>query len=374
MSIGSSSRVLLGLPRKSVTLWSGGVPTLSLPKPQGKFKRFRAELMSHSHTLAPLNTRKRDILDGMGTWGGHMSLEYEASLKHGAPVPKIEISAIGHCSDQGKRPSLEDRFVIEQLTPEVLLCAVFDGHGGQDCAVFCAAHFSNHVKFWLDRDQDLENVLVESFLGINNGFSKSVVFSTRFKEEETSSGSTATIALLRRGTELVIGHVGDSYATLSRNGEAQKLTVDHVPSLTSEKKRIEESGGRVTTDSLGRPLVNARLAMTRSLGDTELKHNGVIALPYTRTIQVRHGKDNFLYLSTDGIHDVMRNQEICDVIGNCSDAFEAAHSVVQQAMSFNAQDNLTIVIVPFGSWGQGSRSSSIFYSFGRSFTMSSRYG
>jgi protein phosphatase 1K len=41
-------------------------------------------------------------------------------------------------------------------------------------------------------------------------------------------------------------------------------------------------------DSLGRGLVNGRLAMTRSLGDLDLKPYGVIALPDTRSLEVLH--------------------------------------------------------------------------------------
>lgn len=48
-----------------------------------------------------------------------------------------------------------------------------------------------------------------------------------------------------------------------------------------------KSKGYITVDSLGRGLVNGRLAMTRSLGDMDLKPYGVIPLPDTRTHEVR---------------------------------------------------------------------------------------
>lgn len=47
------------------------------------------------------------------------------------------------------------------------------------------------------------------------------------------------------------------------------------------------SKGFIKYDSLGRGLVNGRLAMTRSIGDLDLKPYGVIAQPDTKKFEVR---------------------------------------------------------------------------------------
>lgn len=52
-----------------------------------------------------------------------------------------------------------------------------------------------------------------------------------------SAGSTATVALLRDGIELVVGSVGDSRAMLCRKAKALKLTSDHTPERKDEKER-----------------------------------------------------------------------------------------------------------------------------------------
>lgn len=54
------------------------------------------------------------------------------------------------------------------------------------------------------------------------------------------------------------------------------------------KERILKSGGMIKIDSIGRHLVNGRLAMTRSLGDLDLKPFGVTAQPDTRSLEVCH--------------------------------------------------------------------------------------
>lgn len=53
-----------------------------------------------------------------------------------------------------------------------------------------------------------------------------------------------------------------------------------------KQDRITNSNGFIKYDSLGRGLINGRLAMTRSIGDLDLKPYGVIALPDTRTYEV----------------------------------------------------------------------------------------
>lgn len=52
-------------------------------------------------------------------------------------------------------------------------------------------------------------------------------------------GTTATVALLRDGIELVVASVGDSRALLCRKGKPVKLTIDHTPERKEEKQRYD---------------------------------------------------------------------------------------------------------------------------------------
>lgn len=188
----------------------------------------------------------------------------------------------------------------------------------------------------------------------------------------TNAGTTATVALLRDGIELVVASVGDSRAMLCRNSKALKLTDDHTPERKDEKQRIKKSGGFITWNSLGQPNVNGRLAMTRSIGDFDLKNMGVIAEPETKRIILHHVRDSFLALTTDGINFIMNSQEICNVINQCHDPKEAAQRISEQALQYGAEDNSTIIVVPFGAWGKD-KSSDTSFSFSRSFVSSGRW-
>lgn len=138
--------------------------------------------------------------------------------------------------------------------------------------------------------------------------------------------------------------------------------------MREEKNRILKSGGRISGDR-----VNERLNMTRSLGDLELKKDGVIAEPLVRLEKISHSRDAFLVLTTDGINSVISDQEIIEIVKQANDPTEAAHLVTDFSFQCSSEDNSTAIVVPLGSWGMYSAAATIFHSFGRSMELSSRY-
>lgn len=140
--------------------------------------------------------------------------------------------------------------------------------------------------------------------------------------------------------------------------------------------RITKCGGSVSVDNIGRHMVNETLSMSRSIGDLHLKKYGVIALPDTRTMRIKHGKDAFLLLITDGINFVLQSKEACDIINQAEDPNHAAQLLTEQALSMSSEDNMTALVIPYGSWGKYTKSASMFYSFGigRDMNKSSRFG
>jgi len=294
-------------------------------------------------------------------------------LKTGQVVPSIEAGMVGVATHEGRRSYQEDRYRVVQLRPDLLYLAVFDGHGGSLCAEYCEEHFERHILHHLDREEDMLVVLDKSFHDVNRSFERWYTSKKKHLGRASSSGSTATIGLLQDNYTLHLGHCGDSRAILCRDNEARSLTKDHCASDPDEAARIKGSGGRVITDSIGRTMVNNRLAMSRSIGDLELKKYGVTARPELRSVRIKHGKDQFLALTSDGINFVMRDEEVVDCINKCEGAKEGAARLVDQTLLYSCEDNATAIVVPLGSWGKGDASSSMFYSFGRNMSNTSRF-
>ncbi|XP_067909411.1 protein phosphatase Mn(2+)-dependent 1K-like [Heterodontus francisci] len=262
---------------------------------------------------------------------------------------KLKIANIGCVNQIGKRKENEDRFSIAELSDGLFCFAVFDGHGGTDAAEVCSQYIGHYIQQNLPTEADLENVLFNSFLQIDSDFMQNV-YGLR-EGALLSSGTTATVVLLNE-TQLVVASVGDSPAILCREGKAVQLTEDHTPRRRDEKKRIKECGGFINWNSAGDPYVNGRLAMTRSIGDVDLKQFGVTAQPEVHTVKLEHAKDCFLILTTDGVSGIMEAQELCDIVKKCQDPSEAAAVVNEQALQYGTQDNVTTMVVPFGAWGK----------------------
>ncbi|XP_067858732.1 protein phosphatase 1K, mitochondrial-like [Heptranchias perlo] len=283
---------------------------------------------------------------------------------------KEKIANIGCTSQIGKRKENEDRFSIAELSDGLFCFSVFDGHGGTDAAEFCSRYIGHYIQRNLQIGADLENVLLKSFLQIDSDFMQNVY--GLGEGALLTSGTTATVALLRNEIQLTVASVGDSPAILCREGKAEQLTEDHTPRRKDEKKRIKQCGGFIDWNSAGDPYVNGRLAMTRSIGDVDLKPFGVTAQPEVNTVELQHTKDCFLILTTDGVSGIMEAQEVCDIVKKCQDPSEAAAVVNEQALQYGTEDNVTTVIVPFGAWGKY-KNSLAHTSFGRMMVASCRW-
>lgn len=317
------------------------------------------------------NRSKRDYLkdfDTFGTWDNRilkLPILVEESIKKGKPIPKITMELVGSASLQGRCSHQEDRYVMMELEKGMLYFGVFDGHRGSLASEYMKNHLHQHIQFHLNLgEKDLEKVLKGSFLAANNAFAKFVSNHSSEDMKDAEAGTTATVALLKNSTQLVTAHVGDSRALLFRNGEVNLLTKDHEPEDRDEKERVLRERGVIVWTSLGRALVGGRLAMTRSLGDMDLKAYGVSPIPDTMTMEIKHGTDSFLALITDGISFVMSSEEIGNSISTSDNAVEAAQALCDQALQFGSDDNVTALVVPFGSWGKYSRNI-LMYSFAR---------
>lgn len=310
--------------------------------------------------------------DSFGIWDNRIEepILLPPSIRYGTPIPHISLSRVGSASHIGHRRDNEDRLQVSALTRDIQYFALFDGHGGAQAADFCHKYMEQHVRDCLSVETDLEVVLSEAFLRVDAALAAELQIYGN--ASLMMVGTTATVALLRDGIELVVGSVGDSRALLCRKGKVRKLTDDHTPERKDEKQRIRRSGGFVSWNSVGQANVNGRLAMTRSIGDFDLKKSGVIAQPDTTRTLLQHAHDSFLVLTTDGINFIMTNQEICDVISQCHDPNEAANIIAEQALQYGSEDNSTIIIVPFGAWGKH-QNSEYSYSISRNFASSGRW-
>ncbi|XP_047327494.1 probable protein phosphatase 2C 73 isoform X1 [Impatiens glandulifera] len=163
------------------------------------------------------------------------------------------------------------------------------------------------------------------------------------KKIDTFNSGTTGLTIVRQGEEIFIANVGDSRAVLgsiSDDGRliGVQLTMDFKPHLIEETERIIECNGRVfcLDDEPGvhrvwRPDIESPgLAMSRAFGDFSIKEFGLISLPQViqRRITIN---DQFIILATDGVWDVVSNQEAVEIVSSTADKSKAAKRLTKFA-------------------------------------------
>ncbi|KAJ1291479.1 hypothetical protein BS78_02G318200 [Paspalum vaginatum] len=157
------------------------------------------------------------------------------------------------------------------------------------------------------------------------------------------SGSTA-VTVLKLGTDLYMANIGDSRAVLGSRDSAAggmvavQLTVDLKPDVPSEAERIKKCRGRVfalqdepEVPRVWLPFDDAPgLAMARAFGDFCLKDYGVISVPEFFHWSLTE-KDQFIILASDGVWDVLSNQEAVDIVSSSPSRSKAAKCLIEAA-------------------------------------------
>jgi protein phosphatase 1L len=134
-----------------------------------------------------------------------------------------------------------------------------------------------------------------------------------------------------------------SQKLMTRSGEAFALSSDHKPNRPDERQRIEDAGGVVMW--VGTWRVGGVLAVSRAFGDRLLKQY-VVAEPEIQEDTIEKGVD-FLILASDGLWDVVTNQEAVSMVLSIEDAEEAAKVLGDEAYRRGSADNITCLIVRF---------------------------
>lgn len=142
----------------------------------------------------------------------------------------------------------------------------------------------------------------------------------------TGTSTTATVALFN-GTQLAIGHIGDSRAYLFRDGTISQLTKDHtfVQSLIDEGRITEE-------EARTHPHRNLILKAVDGVHDTE---------PDLFFVDLAEG--DRLFLCSDGACGVLDEAHIADVLSSGTPDY-AAVELVRASLEAGSSDNVTCLV------------------------------
>ncbi|CAN0927892.1 Probable protein phosphatase 2C 65 [Linum grandiflorum] len=157
------------------------------------------------------------------------------------------------------------------------------------------------------------------------------------------SGATA-VSVIKKGRHLLVSNLGDSRAVLCRKGNKNQLipiqlTVDLKPNVQSEAERIKKNNGRVFAMEEEPEIFRIwmpdedcpGLAMARAFGDFCLKDYGLISTPQVSYRRLT-SNDEFVVLATDGIWDVLTNDEVINIVASARQRSMAAKLLIKYAV------------------------------------------
>ncbi|OIT36855.1 PREDICTED: probable protein phosphatase 2C 1 [Nicotiana attenuata] len=269
-------------------------------------------------------------------------------------------------TQQGRKGVNQDAMIVWEdfMAEDVTFCGVFDGHGPHGHLVARKVRDALPLKlksllqsFESNRngnpqleavDPDKDQVMADK---MDANWREAFLQSYKAMDKELRSqpnldcfcsGSTA-VTLIKQGSNLYMGYIGDSRAILASKDEndsmvAVQLTVDLKPDLPKEAERIKQCKGRVfalqdepEVHRVWLPYDNAPgLAMARAFGDFCVKEYGVISMPEF-SHRVLTERDQFIVLASDGVWDVLSNEEVVDIVSSAPTRSSAARILVDSA-------------------------------------------
>ncbi|WFD34861.1 hypothetical protein MCUN1_001705 [Malassezia cuniculi] len=185
-------------------------------------------------------------------------------------------------------------------------------------------------------------------------------------EQYLGAGSTASVLLVHSLDQpnapwyssayvsLTALHVGDTRFILCpvADGKAMPLTRTHHAEEQDESIRLQRVGSGSVTDSFGEVRWMGTVANTRAFGDADLKRLGVTAEPDVSSLIIRGDDYAFALGVSDGISDVVSDQEMIDVCRGATHPQDAVRRIMRFADSVGCEDNGTVICIPFRGWGR----------------------
>jgi PPM family protein phosphatase len=234
------------------------------------------------------------------------------------------------CSDVGKTRNINQDAVYHVEDDDLPLYIVADGMGGHKSGEY-ASNLSIHMisKLYEENKREIISGKMEVPYFLNRAIkaANEKILSESEDNDIRKMGTTLTMVIVK-DREAYVGHIGDSRAYLMRNESIIQLTHDH--SLVAELLR---SGSITAEEARNHPQKNI---ITKALG-TDRDINPDI---YTKELK----KDDILLLCTDGLTNMITEEEIKQRILRSSEMQELCGLLTNEANNLGGPDNITILI------------------------------
>lgn len=253
-----------------------------------------------------------------------------------AQIP-VKLEAAGD-TDIGRRSHNEDAIL---LRPDLNLFVVADGAGGQNAgnvassiATTTVAHFFEQTQPGAEKLADLDPLglptAARRLSAAVHEANKEIMALAEGSDRHQGMGTTVVAALFGLDRRWVhIAQVGDSRCYRLRDGRLELLTRDHCIATDVLELRPDIDDAAIAT--------LPKNVITRALG---MQADMRVSM---RTRSFAHG-DRYL-LCSDGLSDVVNNEQIADVLSLDSEVDELVRVLLDMALEGGATDNVAIILI-----------------------------
>ena len=240
---------------------------------------------------------------------------------------------IGKCTLLGNyRENNEDSIEVKQF-PDMTLCIVADGMGGQAAGEIASKRAIEVVPRELRKnlaaagnEDQLKQVVRKAVVQAN----EEIITMGSLDRDLKSMGTTIVLTLWKKGRELYVANLGDSRRYLVRGGKIEQLTIDHsLAWALVENKTITPEEAKEH---------RFKNVLWKYLGSKEIGDG-----PEVKPIILEKG-DRFL-LCSDGLTGPVPDEKILQFVQEHPDVQACADGLGQLALDMGSRDNVSCIVI-----------------------------
>lgn len=235
-------------------------------------------------------------------------------------------------TDIGKKRKLNQDYVFTSEIPVGHLPNLFlvaDGMGGHNAGDYASRYTIETIVEEIGSSSNNSPVIVlEKAIQSANR----LIRQKSFEDEDLSGMGTTVVAATIDDDRLCVANVGDSRLYVINNREIKQITRDH--SLVEEMVRM---GGLQREQARSHPDKNI---ITRAIGAQD-----EVEIDF---FQMTLSKDDIILMCSDGLTNMIDDEEIRMILQGQRDIVEKAETLVNAANNNGGKDNIAVILVePF---------------------------
>ena len=233
------------------------------------------------------------------------------------------------------RKTNEDNWYVNEPSPisKSFYAIVADGMGGHNAGDVASNMATNTISKYINKhytDELSYDALKALLIKAVEESNRQILAESIKSREKTGMGTTLVMCFIINN-KAIVTHVGDSRLYLIKKEKIHRMTKDH--SLIAEL--IDE--GKITeTEALNHPQKNV---ITRAIGTDHIVDIDVYEFSLT--------DGDIILLCTDGLSNMISDDEIKDTILNSENVIIAPKNLVDLANKKGGADNITAVILKY---------------------------